>query len=282
MHSKSATLMFRPMNLFPLKLALIACQFAGSVAAAPAQQPERKPGVEYPSPLIREEQQVPIDGGIETWRLQWKAKPDPYCEPSDVSLTCPCMGFAYGEIGGLLLVRLRNGSEIDRLDLTPLFGEEPGAAIQKWAPDLDRDFHAAENDTLDQSVQKRPIVQVMNFADYDHDGAATEFYLQTEVAPCGKSLGVLIGTSKSNPHLHAFGTNSHTATPISLFKWEWDALLQSRKPAEVTEWECGDHGTHTRTAVQLRWNGDNVEGVSRKYTCPQEGEQPTLIEQKPL
>jgi hypothetical protein len=49
----------------------------------------------------------------------------------------------------------------------------------------------------DAEIAKRPPVQLMYFGDYDHDGAATEFYLQTDAVPCGKSYGVVIGVWKS-------------------------------------------------------------------------------------
>jgi len=46
----------------------------------------------------------------------------------------------------------------------------------------------------------------MNFADYDHDGQATEFFLQTESLPCGKRAGIVVGLSRINEHLHGFGS----------------------------------------------------------------------------
>src|SRR5258708_1951720 len=96
---------------------------------------------EYPTPTIREEQQLTVNGALETWRLQWSAAPKSYCgaSESDIALTCPCWGFAYGEAGDLHLLRLRNGMEIDRLHLTPLFEEQEAAVVQRW-PEEKRDF----------------------------------------------------------------------------------------------------------------------------------------------
>ena len=257
---------------------LLLLQGPGVLAQAP------KPGqsAEYPQALVREEQTVVVNGVTEVWRLQWAAQPNSYCEPSDTSLTCPCMGFAYGEIGDLYVIRLRNGSEIDRLRLTPFFQEEPGAAVQRWMPDTDTDFELAQRDDFAALVGKRPIVQVMQLADYNHDGMATKFYLQTEADPCGKSAGVLVGISKPNPRLHVFGTTSHPGDPLTLFKWEWDALKGSLRPVTVTDWECGDHGAGTRTEVHLYWSGDTVDGVRREYTCPRDNTKPVLINEKPL
>src|SRR5258708_10554751 len=64
-------------------------------------------------PVIREEQTVVVNGAIETWRLEWKTAPKPYCPPVEVPV-CPCNGFGYGESGQLDLVRTRNGREGDR------------------------------------------------------------------------------------------------------------------------------------------------------------------------
>jgi len=262
--------------------ALILFFSATEVALGQSSQEHTTGSLEYPKPLIREQQTVVVNGMTEVWRLEWKRPPTSYCEPSDVSLTCPCMGFAYGEIGDLYLVRLRNGSEIERLHLTPLFGEEPGAAVQRWLPDDDKDFQLAERDDFVELVSQRPIVRVMQLADYNHDGMATKFYLQTESDPCGKSAGVLIGISKSDPRLHVFGTASHPGKPLGLFKWEWDALKGSTGPVTVTDWECGDHGADTRTEVRLHWSGDTVDGVRREYSCPSDNAKPVLISEKPL
>jgi hypothetical protein len=235
---------------------------------------------EYPSALVREEQTVVVDGVSETWRLQWAAKPKPACKPSEDSLTCPCEGFAYGEAGDLFLVRLRNGHQIDRLRLTRFFTEWSGAAVvQRW-PTLDRDLKVADRRDFPARVGKRPTVQVMHFADYDHDGRATEFYLQTETVPCGKSHGVIIGLSKNNPRLHVFGTVSNPNKPLYMQKREWEAVVNAQGPVDVLDWACGDHNLDTETRVRLYWTPKGIDGISREYTCPPTPKR--LIRQKPL
>ena len=72
---------------------------------------------------IREERKVLVNGVMETWQLRWKSPPKPVCESNEEAAACPCMGFAFGESGELDLVRRRNNVEIDRLELTPFFGE---------------------------------------------------------------------------------------------------------------------------------------------------------------
>lgn len=250
-----------------------------------AQNDSGRHAIEYPTPTAREEHNVVVDGATETWRLQWTATPAPYCgaNESDLALTCPCIGFAYGEAGDLYLTRLRNGTEIDRLHLTPLFGESPAAVVQHWPADYERDFELSERDDFSKIVGQRPTVQIMRFADYDHDGRATEFYLQTESAPCGKSLGVVIGLSKYNPKLHVFGTVSNPKKPLYLQKGEWEALRDARSaPVKVLDWACGDHGSPTETDVQLHWSAEGVDGVRREYTCPSEGQTRQLISENPL
>jgi hypothetical protein len=45
------------------------------------------------------------------------------------------------------------------------------AIIQRWQPDNDKDFEASSRDDCSVRVGKRPVVQAMHFADYDHDAA---------------------------------------------------------------------------------------------------------------
>ena len=254
---------------------------AGLVVAATAQQPKVTSGVEYPTALVREEQNVKVDGVIETWRLQWAAAPKPHCDSSDAgSLTCPCIGFVYGEAGDLFLVRLREEKVIDRLHLTPLFTEESKAVVQRWPADYDRDFRDFKRDDFPAIVSNRPIARVMDFADYDHDGRKTEF-LQTESAPCGKSTGVVIGLSRNNPHLHAFGTVTNPGKPLYLRKHEWEALRDESGPVEVMDWRCGDHGSETEIRVRLQSTPNGIAGTRREFSCPADESQ-RLIRETPL
>ena len=186
--------------------------------AAFAQQPNR--AVEYPSPLIREQVHVVVEGVDEIWQLQWRARPKPSCSAAEGegSLACPCAGFAYGEEGDLDVVRVRDGAVIDRLDVNPFF-TETRPTIQRWATDIDKDFPNLVKGDYTSAVSKRPVVRIMRFADYNHDGWSTEFYIQTE-AMCN-SAGVVIGLSNDNRTLHAFGTVRHPDNPLSMQDFEW-------------------------------------------------------------
>ena len=211
---------------------------------------------EYPAPLVREQQSVVIGAVTETWELRWKAPPTPACEPNDVSLTCPCTGFAYGEGGALILVRIRNGQEVNRLELTPLFkGADVNlgdiAILQRWEPNYDTDFAALGKDGFLDVVARRPVVKIMDFVDYDHDGNRSEFYLKTDTLPCGKNVGVVVGISRSNQKLHVFGTGSKPTQPLLLQKHIWEALSRASGSVEVVDWPCGDHGSEEESTVSL-------------------------------
>src|SRR5712692_772233 len=86
--------------------------------------------------LVREEQKIMVNGIPEIWRLEWKSPPKSACGPEGDWLSCPCRGFAYEESGQLDLVRVVNGREIDRLELTPLFlkvlANQDGAIVERW------------------------------------------------------------------------------------------------------------------------------------------------------
>ena len=213
--------------------------------------------------LIREEQTVVVDGVRETWRLQWSAPPVEECKPNELSLTCPCMGFAYGEAGDLFLVRLRGGAEIDRLRLATFFPDYPDkAVVQRWPVDLDRDLRDYDREDFGANIRKRPTVQVMHLADYDHDGEVLEFYLQTEAVPCGKSNGIVIGLSKQNRRLHVFGTVSNPKKPLYLLKPQWQALHDAKGRVEVLDWACYDHGAETETRLTFGIYSGWSEGYS--------------------
>ncbi|HWF08491.1 MAG TPA: hypothetical protein VG297_08500 [Bryobacteraceae bacterium] len=232
---------------------------------------------EYPTALARERQTVVVGGivvgGIkETWELRWKDPPKPACEPREDSLTCPCTGFAYGEGGDLWLVRMRGAKEIDRLDLTPLFaGAEINvgdiAVLPRW-PTEENDFAASEKEGFAEIVARRPTVKVMDFADYDHDGRRTEFYLKTDTLPCGKNVGVVVGMSKSNPRLHVFGSVYKPNEPLVLQKHVWEALSRARGTVEVEDWPCGDHGAEQGTSVRIRATNKGIDAVRRTHECP--------------
>ena len=240
---------------------------------------------EYPAASVRERQVIVINGRQEQWRLEWKGPVKPYCGANEasVAITCPCHGFAYGESGDLYLVRTRNGQEIDRLHLTPLFEEAGTAVVQRWPKDDRRDFNSPDKEDISKMVSKRSIVNVMHLEDYDHDGNKTEFYLQTESAPCGKSIGVVVGLSTNNAQLHVFSTAANPSKPLYMQRKEWQALRDASSNAvDVRDWACGDHGAETQTELHLQWSANGIDGKRREYTCPPNHEARKLISESPL
>jgi hypothetical protein len=182
---------------------------------------------------------------------------------------CPCTGFAFGEAGDLDVVRLHDGLEVDRLPVTPFFFDGHGGAIvQRWQPDHNNDFENSLRKDFLTIVSRRQTVQVMNFSDYDHDGWKTEFYLQADAEPCGRSVGMVIGVSKRSPRLHVFGPASNPIKPLYMQKRAWEALRDASAPIEVLDWPCGDHGADTETTLLLQWTPEGIAGSRREYACP--------------
>jgi hypothetical protein len=238
------------------------------------------------NPLIREEQKITVNGMAEVWRLEWKSPPEESaCGPGDPAraMTCPCGGFAYGETGQLDLVRVANGREIDRLELTPLFEkvliDQNGAILQKW-PVEEKDFKDLDSEGFSERVRTRPIVQIMQFADYNHDGNSTEFFLQTDVAPCGKILGIVVGVTSKNPKLHVFGSTSNPDKPLILQKTEWEALRKSTGLVQVLDWPCGDHGNGSEVDMDLRTIDGAVQVLRREFECTEDGKRGQLTSEE--
>lgn len=121
------------------------------------------------------------------------------------------------------MVRSKEGHEIERLELTPLFDEVPadqgGAVLARWEVQ-EKDFEKQKSDpeAFLTQVRARPLVTVMRFTDYNHDGNSTEFFLQTGVEPCGKTTGIVVGVTPILPRLHAFGTALHPDKPLIMQK----------------------------------------------------------------
>jgi hypothetical protein len=203
-------------------------------------------------PLIREKHEINVDEVRESWRLEWRKHPTPVCSPEQEDWRiCPCWGFAFGEQGELDLVRVRGGEPEDRLHLSPLFEEAPGegAVLRRW-PLLTGDEDAAGKPGFATTVRSRPPVAVMNFADYDRDGRATEFVLQVGAGPCGHQQALLVGIDRRNSRLHAFGTAEHPDEPLTLedpSDWE-----NGGAEVAVVQYACGDHGSEQESEIRLK------------------------------
>jgi hypothetical protein len=229
--------------------------------------------------VLREQQTVSVQGVKETWQLVWDGKPSTVCGPDEVymAITCPCLGFAYGEYGKLLLVRRRGGRVVERMDLRPLFGKSDypeadklkgTAYLQRW-PTEDRDLERenSEDRKLISDIKHRPAPLIMGLADYDRDGNATEFLIQVGTLPCGKLQFAAVGVSAKNPHLHALTTIANPGTPLIMPLNAWQALLKGPGPSTVPIWDCGDHGSDVRGDLVVSASDGKVSVKERHFSC---------------
>jgi hypothetical protein len=227
-------------------------------------------------PRVREQKTVVVDAVREMWRLEWQDSPTSACGPDfpEISLTCPCSGFAYGEQGRLALVRIRSGKVIERLALDRFFisDELPvavgPAVLERWPPSFSHDFNVGDHDAqFMREVAARRPADVMSVADYDHDGHATEFLLQVGTLPCGKQQMVLVGISKRDPHLHVFSSVERPSVPLVLGAWQWKQLLESHGTVKTIEWPCGDHGSEKEWTDTLTAHDGFIDDFRMSRTC---------------
>lgn len=233
-------------------------------------------------PIVRESHHVRIGNVTETWRLQWLSKPKQVCTPPDPNwTTCPCSGFELGQSGRLAVIRLRGGKEIDRLEISGYFGgdfpvADSDEAVLPYKPLNQTDYMHGEDPAFAARMTKRPMVKVMSFDDYDHDGHATEFVLQTDTEPCGKRYGILIGISARSPKLHVFGSVAHPQQPLELPMWYWDLLRGTAGPLSEVTWHCGDHASDVETELEVEATPKGFHVVSRNFECDDEGNRGAL------
>jgi hypothetical protein len=225
----------------------------------------------YRPPEVWETRNVVLAGTTETWSLVWRKPPrfngcDPGYDPGyyasclDNTFSalknkcsfCACNGLEWGLVGELDLVRERPGAPVERLDLAAVPGAVPGegAQIPGFARSplddaiLDEEHQVVRPGQTIADAVKRPKVEVMQLRDYDHDGWAAEFVFQVGYWACGLTPSVLVGVSRTNPHLHVFGSVASRDSALTMeYVWVWDRILAARgKTVEVTFHECGDHG----------------------------------------
>lgn len=255
-------------------LALAACSkdTPGSRPSASSEPKASSVAPELTAPLppepstavVREEKEVDVDGVKETWRLEWKSAPLPTCL-DDTFYTCPCQGFAYGEVGDLDLVRVRPGAPDERLRLNALF-PDGDAVVPRWDPS------AAEKRSLVPAklaeLASRPLVTLMNFGDYDHDGRATEFELQIGAIPCGHQQTVVVGLDRASPRLHALGTAERPGAPVVFeHAGDWEKV-RGKLPVTLVETPCGDHGADDDTRVTVHADAQGLHVTTSTTRCP--------------
>lgn len=237
-----------------------------------------------PVRFLREQRQVTVAGQQEVWKLVWIGQPRSFCGPEDpeMAMTCPCSGWAYGGYGRLQLQRQRGGKVVDTLELGPLFGDAlpvsnaADLAGMPWRPMYDRDWMSVEGPpdaaTLSE-IRRRPGLRIIDLADYDHDGVASEFLVQVDTLPCGKHLYAAVGISRLNPKLHALSSTGHPERPLIMPGQVWEALRQFPASRWTPTWECDDHGSEVHTDLQTSARGGRLTVRNRAIEChgPREG-----------
>ena len=204
-----------------------------------------------------------IDGVAEAWRLEWRRPPIPNCMGEEW-YTCPCNGEEFGEKGDLDLVRQRPGEPEDRLGLNALF-DDRDAVLPRWAPT------ERERKTLkvpsQADLQTRPLVSLLKFGDYDHDGRATEFLLQVESTPCGHQASVVVGVDRKNPKLHVFSSVEALKDFLTLRPSEWEKV-KTKLPQDFVETSCGDHGSDEEDSVTISIDAAGLHAEPHQKACP--------------
>ncbi len=238
---------------------------------------------------IRQKQEVTVNGEKEEWLLKWTGPVKPVCASSNLStaITCPCIGFAYGEQGQLSLERLRSGTRIESMNLSTLFGDSDNpadignAALRLRTRNENDPFDEIDDPDsrrkFDTAVQLRPLADVLEVQDFARDGMKSTFLLQVGNLPCGKRAMMLIGVSKLVPHLHAFTTIAHPERPLVLQAHEWMTILKTDGPVTVTDWTCGDHGSENEIEKIIIAHQGTFEIKSNAYSCQKDGSRGPLL-----
>jgi hypothetical protein len=233
-----------------------------------ASPPTRRAHSAYPQAVVREEHTLTIGGVSERWRLEWERPPTPTCIDE---ATCYCADFTYGEKGYLDVVRERPGEPEDRLHLSPFIGEEVEdghgrshvgqALLMRWPPMGSDGPHPP---TLTE-LQDRRSASVMQFADYDNDGRATEFKVLTwNIAPCTLGrLSIVVGIDRRNPRLHVFTADG---SPLVLRKEAWESVRQ-HVPITVINIACGNHGSIEEDTSVIWRDGRGFHRKDQERAC---------------
>lgn len=246
--------------------------------------------------IVREQRTVIVDGAKEEWQLLWLAQPKSICGVKDIeaAISCPCSGFAYGEQGKLVLVRSRAGTKIEQMDMRQVFdiavssdqdmdtpGEEPGMSyLQRW-PFYLRDFNRKNlaDAAIDAEIEKRAPVEILRFADYNHDGHGAKFLLHVGNVPCGKEQYVAVGVTADEPHLHVLSSAEFPDRPLVMLLSEWQALLSGPGPHTVLTWPCGDHGSEVYSDAVVSSRKGKIYVKDRTFECLSNDKPGRLIRQ---
>ncbi len=215
-------------------------------ASGPDAQPMR---------TIREERHMRVGDKDEIWRLEWDGNPSHGCMPKDpVDPKTEddydvagqwCSGIDYCELGArLFLTRSINGQVIDELEIKRIDGDQlqDGPCLPKW-PMYEGDGELYSKypwDKFIQEVRLRPLVDIMRFHDYNHDGLDAEFVLFAGWGSAGDTKHyVLIGLPSPKSKLQVFGTVENPSSPIKFGKRSaWEKVRAAKLGEPVITKSC--------------------------------------------
>jgi hypothetical protein len=192
----------------------------------------------------REICKVPVDGVDETWTLRWRNRP----RRESGSKT---------EEGSLEVARAHPGAPLDTLLLDGFFADGVAKLFDyAWADVVLRS---------DPGLDSCGLV-TMHLADYDHDGRATEFVVkigqETERTP-----SIVVGISRVDPRLHAFGTRADPNHPLVLANpWDWGEVESAGGPVPLLQTECAEGARYEETVI-VRFAGGVFDVKRKKIRC---------------
>lgn len=252
---------------------------AGTAPSSPAS-PAPPPAVVALPDDVRERVPVVVGGKPETWEIRWTGPRTIECW---ADTTCPCDPFGIAEAGPAVLVRLRDGQEIERFDLAQAFnaaqdasGTSPVMLGRARGTNADEDIPEAERAA---ELARRPATKVLELQDYDHDGQDAEALLPIEAGPCGHTTAVLMGLGPDG-HLQLRRTPEHPERPLVLDNAAWGSLLTGS--GENVTVRCGDHGSDVEWTARL-WAADGqIHAEQRSYSCTEAGERGAQVSEETL
>ncbi|MFV3127595.1 hypothetical protein [Niveispirillum sp. KHB5.9] len=248
-------------------LALSALLLAAPAALALPSEPE----------TVREEQRLTLDGREEVWQLVWTGPVRDFCEAvsPEMAMTAPCASLAARETGRLSLRRMRDGTVIDRFDPGPAFEKatatvEAGLSVlpRRAAPDNEYERWLEDEGRFVSAAEQRPPLSVMRFGDYDRDGRAVEFLLQTDAEPQGKPLYAAIGLPAGIDRLGFLRSAGRPDRTLVMGARAWMTLRDQGGPATVTRRACGEQGARTRSDYLLSAANGRIDVTLRDSACP--------------
>ena len=219
-------------------------------------------------PAVREE--VTVEG--ERWRLVWREPPKPIChdwKAPEVGPMCTCFAFDFAEAGKVDLVRMKDGSTIDKLDVSNLVGETSDYTL--WLPHWRRGKDDVRDKVALDEAKRGETITLMRPLDYDHDGHATEFALRINRGggPCGHYDEVIvIGTSTKAPKLHAFYDVLGKMIELRGYDdWQKLSRAKSGEKIRVEDLTCGDHGSEEHRWRDVWWDAEGIHVVEKTGIC---------------